>query len=660
MHPPLARALLLLLLTLFASIAPTSHALSSPPDRGDSQFAIQNPKSEIDLFLPLQARSGHIGAADSLLISAFVPDGLASNDADEAFALQNTGRNALFLGGWQVTDGEGRITLPDLMVTPDEMVWCAKEAAAFAQQWGFAPDCEYGADSDPNVPNATGSAPRLANTGDELQLLEPGGNQTDAVVYAGGDSTMSGWTGPAVGYYQRNTRFARAGQVFYRLFDPTSLLPLTDTNTAADWAQGNPDPVRGRRAAYPGWDLYALSTPTSIVWETPPNGSLLVTPDNAYLAIRDLFASAQHSILLESYEFEHPGLVATLVERVQAGVEVRLLLEGGPTGGLSDDARWAAQQISEAGGSVHFMVNDVADAHDRYPYQHAKFAIIDGTTLLVSTENFKTTSMPPDASDGDTLGRRGYALILHDPNLAAQARVIFELDNDLAHPDIFPWQSDHPKYGAPPSDYTPPTFVDQSGYSVRYPRPHRIADATAAHLFTSPESSLTPGPLLDLINQAGPGDVILTQQLYEHPFWGATDSNPTADPNPRLEALIDAARRGASVRIFLDDFFDSANSARSNVITKNYVNGLAQEQGWDIRARLGNPTGAGVHAKLHLLAIGSQRWIVLGSINGGEVSNKLNRELAIALESKTAYDFLAGVFWEDWSPPPLAANRNPR
>ena len=57
----------------------------------------------------------------------------------------------------------------------------------------------------------------------------------------------------------------------------------------------------------------------------------------------------------ESYELTHPGLVATLVERAQAGVDVRLLLEGAPTGGLSDDTRWTAQQITEAGGTVHFV-----------------------------------------------------------------------------------------------------------------------------------------------------------------------------------------------------------------------------------------------------------------------------------------------------------------
>jgi hypothetical protein len=34
-------------------------------------------------------------------------------------------------------------------------------------------------------------------------------------------------------------------------------------------------------------------------------------------------------------------------------------------------------------------------------------------------------------------------------------------------------------------------------------------------------------------------------QVSEHTYWGATSSNMTADPNPQLQAYIDAARRGA-------------------------------------------------------------------------------------------------------------------
>lgn len=617
---------------------------------GGGGSAAQGPGPPI--YLPLWWQQA-CAAPPQVLIAAFLPDGQAANDDDEAIALQNTGCQGLDVQGWQISDGEGVITLPSLPLPPGETIWCTKRATAFRQQWGFDPACEYAADSDPAIPNATGRAPLLRNEGDEILLLRPEGSVADAVAFGTGDVGGMGWTGPAVAYYRRNTRFSREGQVFYRLFNAATGLALADTDRAEDWAQGDPDPARGRRAAYPGWDLQRFSLPARQSWSSPAATRLLVAPDNLWANVAALLASAQRSVWIEAYEFDHPNLVAILVERAAAGVAVRLLLEGAPTGGLSDQSRWAAQQIAEAGGVVHFMVNNVGDAADRYPYQHAKFALIDGETLLISSENFKTSSMPPDAGDGETWGRRGYALILHDPggSLSRRLAEIFAADDDLAHNDIFPWQAGHATYGAPPPGYTPPPFEDQRGYVVRYPAAATLA-APEGILFSAPESSLSPGPLLDLIASAGPGDTILTQQLYEHAFWGPRDSTPAEDPNPRLEALIAAARRGARVRLLLDSFFSDPEEGRSNSATLDYVNTLAAAEGLDLRARLGNPAGGGLHAKLHLLALGAQRWIVLGSLNGGEVSNKLNREVMIAVASGEGFGHLAGVFWDDWNASP--------
>ncbi len=600
------------------------------------------------LYLPLTAVQAQTHGAPRPLIVAFVPDGLAWNDVDEAIAIQNTGANLLNLAGWHISDGESTLTLPELMLAAGEIAWCTREAVAFEQQWGFLPDCEYESDSHPDIPNATGGVPRLSNTGDEIVLLLPGGSEIDSVIYGSGEGDQNGWQGPALSYYQRNTRFAKSGQMFYRLFDPVSQLPWPDTDTATDWAQGNTDPEHGRRAAYPGWDLYTFSQPAHVVWSNPPAIEVLITPDNSYEAVRTLFAGARRSVLIETYEFEHPGLVALLVERAQAGVDIRMLLEGAPAGGLSDETRWAAQQISQAGGQVHFMVNDVEDAHDRYPYQHAKFAIVDNKRLLISSENFTTTSFPPDAADGETQGRRGYAFIVQDDALVTRARALFESDDDLAHLDIFPWQAGHEKYGAPPPGFTPPVFENANGYVVRRPIPLQAYDATEAYLLTSPESSLTPGPLLDLLHQTQTGDLIYTQQLYEHTYWGAGDSNAIDDPNPRLEALINAARRGATVRILLDSFFDYPGSTRSNAETITYVNSIANMEGLDLQARVGNPTDLGIHAKLHLVKIGNANWSVIGSINGSEVSNKLNREIALAVRSPAIFDYLTQVFEDDW------------
>ncbi len=600
------------------------------------------------IFLPVQAHAAHISSAPQALIFAFIPDGLAANDLDEAVAIQNQGRNPVWLAGWQLSDGEGTVTLPALTLPAGGLIWCAHTAVAFRSEWGRAPDCEYEADSDASVPNASGRAPNLNNAGDEVELLAPDGATIDAIPFAASTAALPGWTGPALPYYQANPRFGREGQVFYRLFDPVTSLALPNHGAATDWAQGNPDPARGRRAAYPGWDLLAFSRPATARWSQPPPARLLVAPDNTYDAVAELLASAQTSIHLQVYELRHPGLARILAERAAAGVEVSLLLEGGPTGGLEDAERWAAGQITAAGGVVRFMVNDVGAAHDRYAYMHAKFAIIDGQTLFVSTENLNPDSFPPDAADGETWGRRGYAILLVDPVLAAGAEAIFQADNDPAHPDIFTWQADHPTYGAPPPGYSPPTPGNQTGYAVRQPAPITLTDLSQAQLFTSPEASLTPGPLLDLLARAQAGDVIYAQQLYEHTFWGGANATVQSDPNVRLEALIAAARRGATVRLLLDSFFDYGSDPRSNAAAAAYVNQIAQQEGLDLQAATGNPAGGGLHAKLHLLAIGDERWVVLGSVNGGEVSNKLNREMMIALQSAQAHAALTRVFLDDW------------
>ena len=93
----------------------------------------------------------------------------------------------------------------------------------------------------------------------------------------------------------------------------------------------------------------------------------------------------------------------------------------------------------------------------------------------------------------------------------------------------------------------------------------------------------------------------------EHKYWGDGQSNPIADPNPRLQRLIKAARR--------------------NRATVDYVRAIAAAEGLDLDARLGNPTGGGIHAKIVLIRVGGETWSVVGSLNGGEISHKINREV---------------------------------
>jgi cardiolipin synthase A/B len=122
-----------------------------------------------------------------------------------------------------------------------------------------------------------------------------------------------------------------------------------------------------------------------------------------------------------------------------------------------------------------------------------------------------------------------------------------------------------------------------------------------------------------------------------------------ANPDPRLEMLIDAARRGAQVRVLLDSFFDDEDGRRSNRATVDYVRAIAAAEGLDLEARLGNPTGRGIHAKLVLVRVDGETWSAVGSLNGGKISHKVNREVLLLTDAPTVYARLAEIFHWDWA-----------
>ena len=85
-----------------------------------------------------------------------------------------------------------------------------------------------------------------------------------------------------------------------------------------------------------------------------------------------------------------------------------------------------------------------------------------------------------------------------------------------------------------------------------------------------------------------------------------------------------------------------------------YLTAIAQAEDLDLQARHRNPTGQGIHNKMVLAQIGGKGWAIVGSLNGGEVSAKLNREMALLVGSDEVYAYLADVFWYDWDVTPKA------
>ncbi len=567
--------------------------------------------------------------------------GTAADSNHEWIELYNNTGQDINLDGWQLIAADG---------TPSFSLSGIITAGGFFLLERNTDDAVKNISAGQIYPNQA-----LANTGEQLGLYRTDTVEVDVVVYGNADPNRLGWSGPALQSYA-NGVFATSGQILFRKRSEQTGLLLPDTNTAADWANDTTPgatlygPVRegdlwGKRVLYPGWDWEAYTRTLQIT--ATANVTVGIAPDNAYTVVATLLNGAQRYVLIEGYTWESVWLTQILTERLRAGVQVTMLLEGAPTGGLPDGELWAAQQIVDAGGAVYFMHNDDAmRINDRYDHLHAKLIVVDGQQVLIGSENFGNHAMPVDDKANGTKGNRGVILITDQPEAIAYAEALWARDLDLAHMDIV-------RYGSLPRYTVPPTYTEvySPGGGFEYPAifsPTLPAfQADRFEVIHSPETGLRYSDgLIALVLRAGTGDEVYVEQMYERVHWGASSSTPTDDPNPRLEAYIQAARQGARVRILLDKGFDDTGQ---NEETARYLLEIAQAEGLDLQVRLGNPTYRGIHNKMVLVRLGNERYVHVGSINGSEGSSKINRELALQVRSSDIYGYLKQVFDYDWA-----------
>ena len=591
-------------------------------------------------YFPLmQQRSPH--AFPRVVLGALLYDGVTLGDGDEAFALWNMDDVPINVAAWQVSDGRRAAILPSLTLLPRQETWCARDALSFQTLFGDVPSCEYGTDAAPDVPNAGGNAPRFANAGGRVTLLNAAGVEMDTLIYKSG-SPQLGWEDAPL---QPVRGFREAGQILYRKWVEHRHQVWPDTNRARDWAQDPLDVRQGQRVRYPGWELERFWAPATDKGFTTMTA--IITPDASDAPLLDWLNQATRRIDMAVYALRSPAVAQALVDAAARNVVVRVLVEGRPVGGLSAQERALLDALDRAGVQVMLLVPDRQTLLKRYRYMHAKYIIIDGTRLVVSTENFSPDAFPPAAWGRESAGRRGVLLLTDAPAAVRRAEAIFEHDADTHYTDVFPYVPEDPDYGAPNEAVSPP--VPNLGYRAVFTRPLTIQGVFTTTLLTAPENALyTEGGLLGVVDRAGPGDTILVMGLYEHLDWTLAANHGDMVSNPRWLALFDAAARGARVRVLLDSFFIDSRSTQNNRVVAERVNGRAQREGWDMEVRLGNPTGLGLHAKVYLVDLGEERWSYVGSMNGSAVSHKANREMALLVASPQLHTFLAQVFWHDW------------
>ena len=602
------------------------------------------------LFLPFIAG---LPPARVLVAAAYV-DSVLTGDPDEAILLWNAGDRPQPLAGWAIGNGTQWATFPltaTVVLEPGQRLWCTAQADAFLHSFGARPGCEWESDIDSATLNLDRTVSFASQSGRVL-LRNEAGDIVDALAYGKAPPETAGWHGAPATLYTRGLA-AATGQLYHRKLDPFTDRPV-DTDTAADWAGDLADPAWGRRVRQPGWqgwDVDSLLRPIQV--QQHAHVTLAVGPEGLFEPIATALRAAHHSIDLNIYTLEHPGLAAELAAALRRGVRVRILLEGGPPGGITPLQKWCVAQIAAAGGDVrYFAVQPTAPTgyRKRYRFAHAKFAIIDGSLGLVGTENFNLDAMPvPGAVPVG--GRRGFYLFTDAPGVVAQLARLFALDWT---PDVFrdlrPFALDDPKLGGPPADFVLPPPPEYPVAEAPFAAPAAEEGNIRAIVVSAPENALRPDAGINqLIAKAGAwGRNPIAGVVRESPL-GRGDQQPRRRSQSPARGAVGGSAPGAQVRLLLDSFFDEEDGLRSNRATAEYVRAVAAAEGLNLDVRLGNPTLGGIHAKVVLLGVGGGRWTAVGSLNGGEVSTKLNREVVLLVDAPLVFDRAKAVFEHDWA-----------
>jgi phosphatidylserine/phosphatidylglycerophosphate/cardiolipin synthase-like enzyme len=332
--------------------------------------------------------------------------------------------------------------------------------------------------------------------------------------------------------------------------------------------------------------------------------SSFVLPDTPGPAL-DALESADSRLLLGAYTLTSERVTDRLLAAHERGVDVRVLAEGGPVGGMT--RRGAARLDALAAAGVPVRV--VAGPGARQRFHHAKYAVIDDRALVTS-ENWKRSGVGGG-------GTRGWGAVVGSPAVADRLAAAFRADsqgrNSVAWPEYRAKQSFR---ASNRSDATYPTRFD-----TRRGR----ANAT---LLLAPDNA--ESAVLNLL--AGAEEELLVEQM-------SVDRG-----SPLYGALIDAAERGVRVRVALSGAWYNREENRRVV---DALNGRAENGSLPIEAKLVEPRSrfSAVHVKGAL--VDGERALV-GSLNWNNVSARENREAALVIEGREATAPYRRAFRADW------------
>lgn len=531
---------------------------------------------------------------------------------DEFIAISNPTNMTVDVSGWYITDqptelfdDQAKIIFPDHRQMPANTTWyLTQNASWYHWETGTLPTFEYEDDSRSDVPQLLCYRTlSLNNYEGEITLNAPSGQIIDALIYGNTSYTLEPcWNGspaPQAGQGDIQKRVRHNGT-------------FLDSNSSLDWVQPR---------------IYHIGQSDFSTWPMPIPGSVIgfVSPDCSYQVVSSAVQNATASLLLNVYELSSLPLASDLLAALERHVNVSILLDGSPVGGISESEKTICSVLSHAGARIRFLqTNESKNVYARYRFDHAKYLVCDNQTLVLTSGNWAATGIPQDPS----FGNREWGIAITDKALASYFTTVFTTDFNPARPDSMPLED----MQFPDQGFLPTPSRLTGGY-----RPHfGVFQASGECQVTpllSPDSS--EEGICDLLR--GATTSIYVQQLEFAVTWDGVES-------PFLSILKAKAAEGVDVRLILntDPSFDST--------TVNEVVAALEGTGVKVRATPVSPFTT-IHNKGVVV---DNRTVLVSSVNWNENSVRMNREAAVVVGNEGVARYFASVFLADWSWQPPA------
>ena len=535
---------------------------------------------------------------------------------NEFIQIKNIGENDAFFNGWTININDG--TLVECTII-NNMFFSPQSTIVFAEDSDITDNDGMAEIITQDTNLLLGEATTYLNfddigcsnlyipdSGVAISLKDPNGVLSDTFVFDSGPASQDGWSSEAISI---PTSSVSNDEFVYVRGDGCSFLP--DTDTADDWKHH--------------WSITGSMGTLCLQSEFAQSEALIVPiigPQNGLLELKQFIDDSQTSLKIQLYQLQDAYLVQALLDALQRGVSVELMLDSGCINcniWSETDLQYKndfAYTLIQAGATV-YEFNTGSD--EPYLYLHSKVAVRDSSSVWMSSGNWKSSSVPAPGVRGNV----EWSIIIDNLELAHMVDQQFNLD---IHWSEMMSLSDYDQY-----NFYAPNTIGGGGVQAA------IQTSVSGELLTCPENCVTK--ITDFIRSAN-SEVLLSQQTLDVDWaygWG--------DENPIITALHDMAMNGVGVHLIINGAYLDDDDQEVVDLFNEVWNG---SQGLDASAIVMSEDDD--VSKLHnkgIIVDGES--VLVSSINMGSSAMNRNREMGVIIHSAAITQYYLDAWHVDWN-----------